>query len=183
MPCCTNGMNGYSGLGQFDPATIAAVQEAFVHAKDLWNNLMKIFGIGAGAKEADAIVPLQNQMLAQILAPVSDFLTAVHNGTINPSCGEVQTWQTQLNTHKAKWLEFLHGTKWADGRAAQQAEATLAPYWNNATTDLQTLAKSKCGIVGGGGSIGGILTTANGEMNWPIIAVAAGALFMMSRRK
>lgn len=176
MPCCTNG----GGLGQIDPATIVAVQAAFVHAKDLWDDIKGIFGIGAGAHEADAITPLQNQITTQILAPVSDFLTGVHNGTINPSCAEVQTWQTQVIASEQKWLDFLHKTQWSDGRAAQQAEATLAPYYRNAKTDLQTLAQSKCGVIGGGG---GIFTTSTGAMNWPLIAAGAGLLYMISRKK
>lgn len=176
MTCCTR-----NGLGQFDPATIAAVQEAFVHAKDLWNDLRNIFGIGAGAKEADAITPLQNQIVSTFIAPISDWLTGVHNGTIKPSCGEITTWKSQFTTVKQKWIDFLHKTQWMDGRAAQQAEATLAPYFSNIERDLTALTQEYCGITGGIGS--GILTNANGEVNWPIIGIGAGILYMLAKRR
>lgn len=175
MPCCTN------GLGQVDPATITALQEAFVHAKDLWEDLKNIFGIGAGAKEADAIVPLQNQIQATFLAPISDWLTAVHNGTVTPTCNEIQSWKTQTTNTKTKWLDFLHKTVWKDGRAAQQAEATLAPYFTNIDHDLTALTQQYCGITGGIGS--GILTNANGEINWPVVAAGVGIIYMLAKRK
>ncbi|MCI0617653.1 hypothetical protein L0244_32165 [bacterium] len=177
MPCCSQ-TNGFAGLGQLDPATLLALNSAFIHAKDLWDDIKAIFGIGAGAREADAIVPLQNELTTQIIAPVSDFLTGVNNGTITPSCSELQTWKTQVVNAEIKWLEFLHKTQWQDGRAAQQAEATLAPYWQNAKTDLQKYIQQKCGTLGGG-----IITTPTGELNWPVIAIGAGAIYMLSRRK
>jgi len=176
MPCCSQ----TNGLGQVDPATILAVQQAFVHAKDLWDDIKAIFGIGAGAREADAIVPLQNQIQAQILAPVSEFLTSVRNGTVHPTCQEYQTWRSQLVATEQKWLDFLHKTTWADGRAAQQAEATLAPYFTPMKSELQQGIQQYCGVIGGGG---GIITNPDGSMNWPIIALAGGAIYMLTRRK
>ena len=61
MACCSQ-TNGLGGLGAgegggVDPATITAIVQAVVHAKDLWNDIKAIFGIGAGAREADAITP------------------------------------------------------------------------------------------------------------------------------
>jgi hypothetical protein len=173
MPCCMQ----TNGLGQLDPATLLAIDEAFVHMKDLWNNLKQIFGIGVGAHEADVIVPLQNQITTTVLAPISDFLTQVKAGTIHPTCTEYKTWLSQLTATETKWLDYLHKTQWADGRAAQQAEATLKPYFTAMKSELQAGVTAMCGITGG------ILTNPDGTTNWPIIALAGGALFMLTRRK
>lgn len=173
MPCCQQ----TNGLGQLDPGTLLAINEAFVHAKDLWEDILKIFGIGAGRREADAIVPLQNQITDQILAPVGAFLENARNGTTNPTCAECTTWRTQLVAAETKWLSFLHTTQWQDGRAAQQAEATLAPIFKSQKDELQACINAKCGITGGGGII-----TPEGNINWPIVALGAGALYMLTRK-
>jgi hypothetical protein len=180
MSCCTQ-RNGLGSLGQeqggsgVDPATLIAIQQAFVHAKDLWDDLKAIFGIGAGAKEADAIVPLQNEVHATFLAPLSAYLDA--QGT--KTCAEIQTWQTQFALVQKRWIDFLHGTQWTDGRAAQQAEATLAPYFSEFGAELAQLQKQLCGVLGGGG---GIITNPDGSTNWPIVAAGAGLLFVLMRK-
>lgn len=178
MSCCAR--NGLGSLGQegasgVDPATLIAIQQAFVHAKDLWDDLKAIFGIGAGAKEADAIVPLQNEVHATFLAPLSAYLDSPAVKT----CAEIQTWQTQFALVQKRWIDFLHGTQWTDGRAAQQAEATLAPYFSEFGTELTQHAKNLCGITGGGG---GIITNPDGSTNWPILAAGAGLLFVLMRK-
>lgn len=178
MPCCSQ-QNGMNGLGQIDPATIVALQEAFVHAKDLWEDLQNIFGIGAGRREADVIVPIQNQITQQILAPVGDFLERVRNNQVVATCAECTTWKTQLDAAEQKWLTYLHTTKWVDGRAAQQAEATLAPIFQSQKTELQQCITAKCGIIGGGT---GIITNPDGSINWPIVAAGAGILYALMRK-
>lgn len=177
MPCCSQ-TNGLGGLGQVDPATIMALQQAFVHAKDLWEDIKQIFGIGAGAREADVIVPIQNQIHQQILAPVGDFLERVRTNQVNPTCADCTAWRTQLVEAETKWLAYLHNTEWQDGRAAQQAEATLAPIFKSQKDELQVCINQKCGLTGGGG----IFTTSTGETNWPIIAAGAGILYALMRK-
>lgn len=167
-----------TGLGQLDPATLFAINEAFVHAKDLWEDILNIFGIGAGAREADVVVPVQNQLVETVIAPVSDFLTKVNTGEITPSCVQLQTWQSQIISAEKKWLDYLHKTEWQDGRAAQQAEATLAPYFTNAKQDLQKYIDQYCK-----GTIGGIFTTPEGTINWPVIGIGAGIVYLATRRK
>jgi hypothetical protein len=178
MPCCSQ----TNGLGQIDPATILAVQEAFVHAKDLWEDIEKIFGIGAGRHEADVIVPLQNQVTQQILAPVGDFLERVRTNQVVATCAECTTWRTQLVAAETKWVSYLHTTQWQDGRAAQQAEATLAPIFKSQKDELQLCINAKCGVVGGGGGPIPIITNPDGSINWPIVAAGAGLLYALMKK-
>ena len=175
MPCCIT-----NGLGQIDPGTAFAINQAVVHAKDLWDDIQKIFGIGAGRREADAITPLQDQIMAQVLVPVGAFLQEVRTGVnTTATCSEFQTDLAQVKAAETHWLNFLHQTQWQDGRAATNAEATLKPIFDSQRTELTALVQQKCGSIPGGG----IFTTPTGEMNWPIIAAGAGLLFMLARRK
>lgn len=176
MPCCTQ----TNGLGQLDPATLMALNQAFVHAKDLWEDLEKIFGIGAGRREADVVVPIQEQITAQILAPVGDYLERVRTGQVVATCAECTTWQKQLLEAEAKWLAFLHTTEWMDGRAAQQGEATLKPIFDSQKAELAQCVAAKCGITGG--SLPGI-TNPDGSINWPIVLGGAGLVYALTRRK
>ena len=180
MTCCYQ-TNGLGGLGQVDPGTMMALQEAFVHMKDLWEDIQRIFGIGAGRREADVIVPIQEQIAEQILAPVGDYLERLRNNQSPVVCNELTTWNTQLLQAETKWLTYLHTTQWQDGRAAQQAEATLGPIFKSQKDELQKYITQKCGGVGGGPG-GGIFTTPTGETNWPLIAGAAGLLFALTRK-
>ena len=174
MRCCSQ----TNGLGQIDPGTLLAINQAVVHAKDLWNDIKAIFGIGAGAKEADAITPLQNQIEQTVLAPIGAYLESVRNGTIEATCEECKTYYSQLTATETQWLNFLHNTQWADGRAAQQAEATLKPIFTSQKQELQTCITAKCGS-----TAGSIITNPDGSLNIPIVAAGVGALYLLTRRK
>jgi len=175
MPCCSQ----TNGLGQIDPATIAVLAEVYTNAKNLWESLLQLFGVGAGRREADVIVPVQEQVTQQILVPVGDFLERVRTNQVVPTCDECKTWLSQLVAVETQWLNYLHNTQWQDGRAAQQAKATLAPIFKSQKDELQQCVTAKCGLIGGGG---GIFTTPTGEVNWPIVAGAAGILFALMRK-
>lgn len=164
---------GVAGLGQIDPVSLAL---EFEQAKATWENLLLTLGIGAGAHEADIIVPIQNKVVSTVIAPVSDYLTSVNNKTHVPTCSELSQWLGEVNQAKTQWLNFLHNTAWKDGRAAQQAEATLAPYWTNATNDLNKYIAQYCGT----GGIGSIFTDpATGQTNWTMIALAGVAAYLL----
>ena len=177
MTCCVDtGVNGIlKGLGGLGQATELA--DIFVHARDLWHDLENLLGIGAGRREADIVVPVQNDVHRILLAPVSDFLTQYKTGQIHATCAELQSWKAKVEQGEQQWLAFLHTTEWQDGRAAQQGEATLAPYFTNAKRDL-TQFISECGGIGGG-----IITDEQGNINWPIIAIGGVALLALMRRK
>jgi hypothetical protein len=169
---------GVAGLGQIDPVSLALEIST---ALKTWQQLLVTLGIGAGAREADVIVPVQNKIVASVIAPVSDFLTSVNNKTHVPTCSELQTWLSEVTQAKTQWLNYLHNTAWKDGRAAQQAEATLAPYWTNATNDLNKYIVQDCGGIG---SIGSIFTDASGQTNWTMIALAGVAAYvLLGKRK
>jgi hypothetical protein len=148
---CQSSMGlGYAGLGQIDPVSAAIeIEQAIQIAKNFWDDLLAALGIHAGQREADAIVPLQNDITAKVLTPIS---ANVQPGVIhNESCQELNSELTLLNQTETKWLDYLHNTPWVDGRAAQQAEATLAPYFIGLRKDLTDEIHARCsGILGGG---------------------------------
>ena len=186
MACsCINGegLNGYgpmlngAGLGQIDPITLTA---AISEASNLWQQIKSALGIDAGSSEANVIVPLQNSVVSGVIAPVSDFLTSVNNGSVVPTCAQLQSYLSELTAAQSKWLNFLHGTTWRDGRAAQQAEATLAPYFTNGTNDLHKYIGQYCGV----GATGGILVNpVTGQLNYTTIALAGVAAFFLLKKR
>lgn len=179
MPCCSQ-TNGLGGLGQIEVEAIAA---AYTHAKDLWEDFQKMFGIGAGRMEADVIVPLQNDVHREVLAPVGDFLEKVRTNQLVPTCTDCTNWRAELLAAEKQWLNYLHSTQWQDGRAAQQAENTLAPIFKSQKDELLACVTAKCGGVIGGGGLPPIFTNPDGSTNWPIIAAGAGLVYALMRRK
>jgi len=182
--CSGSGMKGLKGtLGQLGVTStemsgfIAALKNFISGAKQLWADFEDALGVGAGRREADVIVPVQNEVVNTIIAPVSAYLSSINDHSITPTCVDLKVWQQQLNEAEATWLGFLRNTQWMDGRAADQAEATLAPYFTNAKRDLQKYVNQYCGTFGGGG--GGIFTTPTGEINWPVVGVSASILYML----
>lgn len=147
-----NGLNGMGDVvgtvAQFDPEPISRSALTLITA------IESAFGIGSGRKEADIIVPIQNQVFDTILKPIID---AVNLQGPTMTYETLQSLWNSLETAKAKWLAFLH-QPWPDGRAAQQAEATLAPYWNDAETKIQALLQT-APHGGTGGLVGGVVTS------------------------
>ena len=169
---------GLSGLGQIDPVTLTA---AITEATNLFNQIESALGIDAGSHEANIIVPVQNAVVNSVIAPVSAFLTSVNNGTHVPTCQELQQWQQEVNAAHTQWENYLHNTHWTDGRAAQQADATLASYWTNATNDLAKYVAQYCGV----GVTGGILVNpVTGQLNTTTLAlIGVAAYFLLSKKK
>jgi hypothetical protein len=108
-------------------------------------------------------------------------------------CNEARAYLASVSAAEQQWLNYLHLTKWADGRAATQAEATLQPYFAQCKRDLNTIIATKCSSISGsvGGAIGDVLSntvgsilkTSTGETNWPIILGVAGIAFLFLRKK
>lgn len=191
MSCCGNGGWGL-GLGQTDPVTIGAIGSAITHARDLWNDIKAIFGIGAGAREADVISPLQNQITNTVLVHAAEMTTNPEGYT----CTQFQQQLGAINSAYTQYKTYLTTTDWQDGRAAQQAlwwltgiEGTPGqePWFKIITDDFREAMAAKCSVGGiPGGPIlgpGGIFFDTEGNVNWPVIALAGGAIYMLSRKK
>jgi hypothetical protein len=184
--CESNRYVPYVGMGQIDVDAFAGV---LAGAKVMWENLVEALGIGAGRKEADIIVPIQNKVVNDIIAPIYAFDDAILNHDQPVDCNEARTYLASVTTAEQQWLNYLHLTKWADGRAAQQAEASLQPYFANCKRDLNTIINTKCSTIGGtvgdviGDTIGSIIRTPTGETNWPVILGITGLAFMFLRKK
>lgn len=185
------GLDGYSGLGQADPATMAAAAQS---ANDMFKKILGMIHIGQGRMEADQIVPIANGITNNIFAPLSKALE--HGDSL--SYGELTSmWETITNTED-QWLSMLHGTTWSDGRAAAQAERDFVPYFTNIKNHIRALIQEQGGTLpynqmsvnfqpgGGGGSgvpyypggtsIGGLnLQSVQSYLPW----ILAGAFIFM----
>jgi len=143
------GMDGLHGLGlntntlyeanQFNPEPITRTAIQVMQA------IEQFFGVGQGRREANQIVPIQNEIHYNVLAPIAEAVNASYASGLSQS--QLQQMLDALLGTKDYWLHFLHDTEWSDGRAAVQAEETLAflfedqerkirqllpnaPYWN-----------------------------------------------------
>jgi len=125
------GPHGMGGLGQMgqDPVSVALAAQK---AGDFINKVMDFLHIGAGRREADQIVPYQNEVANQILVPISALINSGHDY----SYSQWKSLYDSLAQAETAWLQFLHNTTWSDGRAAQQAEATLAPLFQREKDEL-----------------------------------------------
>jgi len=172
-------------MGQLDPIAIGSI---FTEATALWNQLENALGIGAGRREADIVTPVQNKVQQQVIAPVYAFVDSVKSGQLTPTCTQVQQEQQLFLQGEQQWLNFLHNTRWQDGRAAQQAEATLAPYFAGGKTNLAALVNQFCQggagiVVSVGTTISNLLTTPTGGTNWPVVAGIGLVAYFALRRK
>jgi hypothetical protein len=109
-----------------DPATI-------VSAGSLISRFESMLGIGAGRREADQIVPYQNEIHYNVLAPISAALDDPGGMTWE----ELTSGLKILTDTETAWLTWLHNTNWSDGRAAVQAEATLAPLFTEFKNEIR----------------------------------------------
>jgi hypothetical protein len=167
-----------NGLGQIDPVTLTA---AITEASNLFAQIESALGIDAGSREANIIVPVQNAVVNSVIAPVSAFLTSVNQGTHVPTCQELQTWLTEVNNAHTQWENYLHNTQWRDGRAAQQADATLASYWTNALNDLHKYITQYCGSAVTGGIL---VNPVTGQFNYLTIGlIGVAAYFLLAKKK
>lgn len=171
-----------NGLGQINPTDAAL---AVADAKHLWDDFINALGIGAGRREADVVTPTQNRIFNGSVKPLVDYLTGIHNGSIQVDCTTLHTDLAAMDAAEKVWLSFLHDTKWQDGRAAQQGEATLAPWFTNTRADANKVLADQCGSIVSTvpDAIGKIFTTSSGGVNWPIVAGVAGVAYMLLRRK
>jgi hypothetical protein len=131
----SQGLNGPAGsMASFDPEPISSA------ALNIIDAITGFFGLGAGRKEADAIVPIQNQVVNDVIAPIA---AAVNDPDAHSlSYQSLQKMWDAITATEAKWLAFLHNTDWKDGRAAGQAETTLQPYFTDQKNKIQALMQT-----------------------------------------
>jgi hypothetical protein len=120
------GLGDINDLAALDPEPISSSILKIV------GMISRLLGIGAGRMEADVIVPIQNEVVASVIGPASAYLTP---GQTTPDTSQLtqqdlDVIQQALEKTERVWLDFLHNTSWKDGRAANQAETTLAPYFS-----------------------------------------------------
>lgn len=155
------------GLGQLpgvDPTTaaITGISQALAQAKALYTSLLTALGIGAGAREANIIVPIQNQITNNVLVPCVNAGEAFNQGSSNVTCATLLAWQRAVQTAHDQFQAWLTGTHWADGRAAQQAlnwlngplpaSATQPSWFHQVQNDLGNTISQHC-TTGGGSPI------------------------------
>jgi hypothetical protein len=112
-----------SAIAAIDPEPISSA--ALTIASSVGNFITNLFG--SGRREADEIVPLQNQLFNSIIHPIYN---AMATGQAMSCLSCAQMYQAGKLAYN-KWINFLHTTQWSDGRAAKQAENDEAIYWNN----------------------------------------------------
>lgn len=103
-------------LGQFDPLSAIELSGAVI---TVFRRAEEMLGIGEGRREADVIVPVQNQIhdrLAQISA-------AVNSGNIQ----QLQMWFAEVQQMGIYFLNFLRDPRFTDGRASEQAANDIMP--------------------------------------------------------
>jgi hypothetical protein len=185
---CASCAVGLAGMGQMDySGAISDLSSAITQAKQMYDQLLAALGIGAGAREADMITPLQNQITNTVLVP------AVNMGE-NPqaTCADLVSMQRNIQTAHDQFQFWLTNTHWADGRAAQQALSWLngplpasasqaAPSWfHQVQSDFTNTVVQKCGSAYGGSIItlpGGFTIGSN------VLLIGAGlAAFFLLRR-
>lgn len=193
--------SGLSGLGlnmdmvnkanQFNPEPISRSALQAVQA------ITQFFQIGQGRMEADRIVPIQNQIHHQVLQPVAEAVNADYASQLSQS--QLQSMLDALLVTKKYWLDFLHNTDWVDGRAATQAENTLAflfddqeqklrqlminaPYWGGVENAPEVIPVGGGATSGSGsirytpGGVSNILRSGSSILPWVLVGLAVMAL-------
>jgi len=174
-----------SGLGQLDPGSMALeLNTAIATAREFWESIQRIFGIGAGRMEADVITPLQTKIEQTVLVPAVD----MGSNPDQHSCTDMLKMLSAINSAAVQFKSFLTNTQWQDGRAAQQAlvwlegplpaSATNPSWFHQVQADFtQDVQEKGCGGPGGipipGTNASISLTT--------LLAIGAGA-FILARK-
>jgi hypothetical protein len=127
-------MGDISSIASLDPEPISSAVLKIV-------GMVQSFFGGGGHLDADRIVPVQNEVVATVIAPCSAYLTPGEStpDTSQLTQHDLDILQQALEKTQTVWLNFLHNTSWNDDRAATQAEATLAPYFSGLLGRIRTL--------------------------------------------
>lgn len=171
----TAGVNFIPGYGQIAATVIASAQN-FIHQFEEW------FHIGAGRREADMIVPTQNDLVYNKLSAVTNAFKVGQTPTVQ----QLQFMYREVWQYAVSFMEFVLMPQFTDRRASGQALNTVMPYIDGTCGYAVPLGRSanptqsNCigwgtGQIGGDGTNGmmGALTRAIQSMNGSIPVMPA----------
>lgn len=123
---------GLAGLG-LDTSSLPSGEQIDVILNDtsgggsgfiqIIENFLATFGIGAGRREADIIVPVQNRLLYNLGLITDQFRVGM-----SPSLGTLQSLRSQVLTLTNNFVVFVLNRRFTDRRASGQALNTVMPY-------------------------------------------------------
>jgi len=172
------------GLGQLDPGSLALeINTAIATAREFWESILKIFGVGAGRMEADVITPLQTKITNTVLVPAVDMGTHPEQHT----CQEMLQMNSLITHAHDEFKSLLVNTQWVDGRAAQQAMVWLEgplpasvqnPSW------FHQVQVDFAGEVADKGCMGGIpIPGAGTSISWTTAALIGAGAYLLTRAR
>lgn len=145
------GANFVPGVGQVASVVIQSAAQ-FIAKFESW------FGIGAGRREADLIVPVQNDMMAALGNVTNQILTGQ-----DPSVDTLASLYRQVWARGVSFQEFVLMKNFTDRRASGQALNTVMPYIDGScgypvpVGPTATPGQFNC-ISWGDGTVGGVGT-------------------------
>jgi hypothetical protein len=143
------GANFIPGVGTIGAASIATTLQA-INQFEAW------LGIGAGRREADIIVPVQNQLMAHLGTITNQILTGA-----SPAITDLQSMYRDVWASAVAFQEFVLMCNFTDRRASGQALNTVMPYIDGScgypvpVGPMATPTQFNC-LSWGDGTIGGV---------------------------
>ena len=144
------GANFIPGVGQ-----IASV--AMTTVTTMLNQFQSWFGIGAGRREADVIVPVQNNLVYNALSQITNQISLGQN----PSTDVLASLYRQVWILAVSFQEFVLQRQFTDRRASGQALNTVMPYIDGScgyavpAGFTETPSSFSCGLTWGDNTVGG----------------------------
>jgi hypothetical protein len=125
LQTAANGQNFIPTIGPIDgsPATSPSAGGTIQTVNSFVAKLESWIGIGAGRREADIIVPIQNQMM-QVLGGITNQILIV----MNPPMSTLLLLYRQVWAQAVSFQEFVLLKNFTDRRASGQALNTVMPY-------------------------------------------------------
>jgi hypothetical protein len=143
------GANFIPGIGTIGAVTLTMLNQLLTKFES-W------FGIGAGRREADIIVPVQNQLMSHLGTITNQFLTGM-----SPSVSQLNQLYRDVWASAVGFQEFVLMRNFTDRRASGQALNTVMPYIDGScgyaipAPWTETPSQFHC-ISWGDGTVGGV---------------------------
>jgi hypothetical protein len=146
------GANFVPGVGQIGSIVLTAFNQ-FLNQFESW------FHIGAGRREENIIVPVQNSFVSALGQVTNQFVTGQ-----SPDCDQLSSLYRQVWMMAVAFQEFVLMRQFTDRRASGQALNTVMPYIDGScgysipVGFTATPGTANCGFSWGDGTIGGVGT-------------------------